>query len=255
MKNIKKNIFDQQVVDFSKKNRNKELLERHKKILNLIYKHSVSSDSILDIGCFDGKILKALEKEGYKNLYGVDFSETSKSSFKDTNIHFKTYDIENDSLPFNNKFDVIVYTDVLEHLLSPQATLFDIRKHLSKNGKIIFSVPNAGFFLNGLLLSFLPSKLFLSSAFGPWGHTYHFTFYQVKKISESLGFDLVGISGGWMKNYIFKSGIKKLFYDIFIFTVSMLSLIFPKIFSDHIFGVLENSSRKPKGEVRYEAEV
>lgn len=255
MKNIKKNIFDQQVADFSKKNGNKELLERHKKILNLIYKYSVPSDSVLDVGCFDGKILKALEKEGYKNLYGVDFSETSKKSFEETGIHFRSYDIEQDDLPFKKKFDVIVYTDVLEHLLSPQTALFDIRKNLSKNGKIIFSVPNAGFFLNGFLLSFLPSKLFLSSAFGPWGHTYQFTFYQVKKISQNLCFDLIEISGGWMKNYIFKSGFKKLFYDVFIFTLSVLSLVYPQIFSDHIFGVLENSSRKPKPETRYEAEV
>lgn len=255
MSNIKKEIFDRQVLEFSKIQGDGQLLERHKKIIKLILKNSRKDDYILDVGCFDGKILKALEKEGYTNLFGVDFSEVSQKSFKDTNIHFAAYDIESDEIPFNNNFDVVVYTDVLEHLPSPQTTLFDIRKKLSKKGKIIFSVPNAGWFLNGLLLSFLPSKMFLSTAFGPWGHTYHFTFYSVKKIAKNLNFDLIEISGGKMKNYIFKKGIRKIFYDFFTAGTSLMSAFYPQIFSDHIFGVFQKTSQNPKTGARIESDA
>jgi len=193
-----------------------------------------------------------LEKRGYKNLFGVDFSDVSKKSFKNANIHFSAYDIEHDALPFQRKFDIIIYTDVLEHVPSPQTTLFDIRNNLSRNGKIVFSVPNAGWFLNGFLLSFLPSKLFLSTAFGPWGHTYHFTFYKIKKIAKDLNFKLIELSGGKMKNYVFKTGIKKVFYDIFMMCLTFLSYISPQLFSDHIFGIFQNTSKKPNAGARFE---
>jgi len=56
MKNIKKEIFDEQVRELSKEGGSGELLTRHKKILQLIYNNSSKDDYILDIGCFDGKI-------------------------------------------------------------------------------------------------------------------------------------------------------------------------------------------------------
>lgn len=251
MDNIKKEIFDRQVLAISRKGEKKELLNRHKKILNLILKNSIKDDYVLDIGCFDGKILKVLEQKGYKNLYAVDFSETSKKSFKKTSIHFSTYDIERDRIPFGNKFDIIIYTDVLEHLFSPQTTLFNIKKNLSKDGKIIFSVPNAGWFLNGILLSFLPSKLFLSTSFGPWGHTYNFTFYQVRKIAWKLCFNILQLSGGRMDNYVFDRGFKKHLYDAFLYILYFPALVWPQVFSDHIFGVLRNTSNKLSVEARF----
>lgn len=254
MNNIKKEIFDRQVSILSKKGGDGKLLNRHKKVLNLIFENCNRNDYILDVGCFDGKILKTLEQKGYKNLYGVDFSETSKKSFKNTSIHFATYDIERDKIPYNRKFNAVIYTDVLEHVLSPQTILFDIKKNLSEDGKIFFSVPNAGWILNGLLLSFLPSKLFLSSAFGPWGHTYHFTFYQIRKIANNLGFTINNLSGGRMSNYIFKKGLKKILYDLFLFCVSLLALFWPQVFSDHIFGVFRNTPKKLKMGARLELE-
>ena len=184
--NFKKEIFDREIIKISKKeNNNNKLLNRHVKILKLIYHYCDKNDYILDIGCFDGKILKTLERNGYKNLYALDFSEKSKSSFIKSKIHFASYDIENDSIPFDKKFDAVIYTDVLEHLFSPEKILNDIKNSINKKGKIFFSVPNAGWFLNGILLSFFPSKLFLSTAFGPWGHSYNFTFYHVRNMAKN----------------------------------------------------------------------
>jgi len=239
--NTKKEFLDKQVMAFSGNNRNSNLLTRHKIIINIITKFSKRDDNILDIGCFDGKILNTLKKNGYKSLYGVDFSDKSKNSFQDTSIHFASCDIEKEEIPFNKKFDVVIFADVLEHLFSPQTTLYDLRKKMNKNAKIIFSVPNAGWIVNGILLSFFPSKLFISTAFGPWGHTYHFTFFQVRKIAGKLKFKIVKLSGGKNENNVFKRGLKKVIFDLFLVLTYPLVLVYPQIFSDHIFGVFRNT--------------
>ena len=239
--NLKKEFIDDQVVEFSKNGENKKLLYRHKVILNLVRKYCGKNDNILDIGCFDGKVLKNLEKLGYKNLYAADFSNVSRSSFKNTSINFSCYDIEKDNIPFGNtKFDAVIYTDVLEHLFSPESVLLDLKKRLNKNAKVFISVPNAGWFINGFLLTFAPSKLFISTAFGPWGHTYQFTFYEVKRLAEKLDYKVSLLSGARNENRVFKKGIKKIMFEMFLLITNPFVGIFPSVFSDHIFAVLEN---------------
>ena len=151
---------------------------------------------------------------GYRNLYGIDFSEVSRKSFLRTKIKFSSCDVEKGKIPFRKKFDVVIFSDVLGCLFSPQTVLYDIRKYLTPRGKIIFSTPNAGYFLNWILLTFLPSKLFLSTSFGPWGNVYHFTFYKVRLMARELGYRIVSLKGGKIDNYAFKSGIKRLVFDV-----------------------------------------
>ena len=103
-KNIKKEFIDAQIAAFSQNSRQNELLIRHQKIISLICKYVPVDATILDIGCYDGVILKALEKKGYQHLYGIDFSETSKKSFAKTSIHFAQCDVEQEAIPFNKKF-------------------------------------------------------------------------------------------------------------------------------------------------------
>ncbi len=251
-KNIKKEFIDAQIAAFSQNSRQNELLIRHQKIISLICKYVPVDATILDIGCYDGVILKALEKKGYQHLYGIDFSETSKKSFAKTSIHFAQCDVEQEAIPFNKKFDLVIFTDVLEHFFSPQSVLFELKKKLAPDAKIIFSVPNAGWFLNGFLLSFLPSKLFLSTAFGPWGHTYQFTFYQASKMAGNLKFKLIELTGTKMDNYAFKTGFKKAAYDVFSTMQYLPALAYPQIFSAHIFGVFQNTSAQLTKKAHFE---
>lgn len=228
--NIQKEFIDRQIEEFADVGEAGEILNRHNKMVEFVLKHSKKDDHILDIGCFDGKMLKALEARGYINLYAIDFSQVASKSFTGTKIHFAACDIEHESIPFKQKFDVVIMSDVLEHLFSPQTTLFDIKKSLVPDARVIYSVPNAGWFMNGFLLTFLPSKLFLSTAFGPWGHAHQFTFYEARKMAQSLGFNVLELSGGKMDNYVFKSGMKKVLFDLFIRVSNPLSQLFPQAF-------------------------
>jgi len=254
--NIKKQFIDNQVRVFREKEPDGAgLINKHQIVLGMIHQFSKPSDRILDVGCSDGKILKELSGLGYRKLYGVDIQEWAKTSLTGTRITYRDCDIENEPLPFTGKFDLIIISDVLEHMFSPQSVLYDLKKHLSPKGKIIFSVPNAGWFLNGVLLTFFPSKLFVSTAFGPWGHTHQFTFFELRKIASKLEYKIVELKGGKLDNYAFKQGIKKYLFDLFVWITLPLATRLPIIFSAHIFGVLENTSRVPSQRDRFDVGI
>lgn len=229
------------------------MINKHRIVLDLIKKYSRPNHRILDIGCSDGKILKELERNDYNHLYGIDIQAAAKKAFQGTKIKYRDCDFENEPIPFKGKFDVIIMSDVLEHLFAPHTILFDLKKYLSDNGKIIFSMPNAGWFLNGILLTFSPNKLFVSTAFGPWGHTHQFTFWEVRRIARILKYKILSLGGGRLDNYAFKTGLKKLLFDIFVISTSYLSRKYPTVFSAHIFGVFENTKNKPKLTDRFDA--
>lgn len=253
MVSIKKQFIDRQVKAFTDNDPNgKGLIEKHRIVIDMILQNVEKQSRVLDVGCSDGKILKELEGSGYKRLYGIDIQKVSESSFISTNIKYAKCDIEQEKVPFKGKFDLIIVSDVLEHMFSPQTVLYDLKSILSKNGKIIFSMPNAGWFLNGILLTFFPSKLFVSTAFGPWGHTYQFTFFQLRRMATTLKYKILELKGGKLDNYAFRAGIKKTLFDLFVLTTEPLAKLLPTVFSAHIFGIIENTSAKPSKKHRFD---
>lgn len=96
---------------------------------------------ILDVGCSSGTLLSDLRDLGFRDLSGIDISQTAidhckKSGFK----NIKKTDGRNLGNPCE-KFDVIIASDVLEHIEEDLSTLQNWKSHLSDNGKLIVFVP------------------------------------------------------------------------------------------------------------------
>jgi len=251
-----KQFVDSQVAAFRATDTSENgLITKHKIVLEMILNNSKKTDRVLDVGCSEGKILKDLIERGYSKLYGIDIQEWSKTALAGTKVNYAECDIERETLPFKGPFDVIIISDVLEHLFSPQSVLYDLKKHLSPHGKIFFSMPNAGWFLNGILLTFFPNKLFVSTAFGPWGHTHQFTFFEVREIARQLKYKIHTLKGGRLDNYAFKKGLKKYSFDLFVYLTAPLTIWLPTIFSAHIFGILENTKKNPLASARFDLGV
>lgn len=98
--------------------------------------------SILDVGCNKGylKLLSPMNE-----FYGIDYNEddlkeASAKGYKEVySLDLNAYE----KFPCERTFDVIVFGDVLEHLLFPEKVLdFFIDRHLKKGGKVIISLPN-----------------------------------------------------------------------------------------------------------------
>ena len=122
---------------------------------------------ILDIGCGTGRHLIELAERGYKNLTGIDLSDSQlarareKAKVKQLEIGFQKQDAR--SLPFREEFDLVIMicegafplmeTDEMNFRILQQAAMA-----LKSKGKFIFTT------LNGMFPLFHSVKDFLDAA-------------------------------------------------------------------------------------------
>jgi len=102
-----------------------------------------SNFSVLDVGCGDGNLLFNL-RNSFPNssLYGIDFNvESTKKKLKSFNINLIEGSLAD--IGFNEKFDFICNSQLLEHLENPSDLINLISSNLKKNGIAFLDVPNA----------------------------------------------------------------------------------------------------------------
>lgn len=90
------------------------------------------NDCILDVGCGNGEIANLLLKEGF-NIYGIDASlEGIQIANKNLGKErFYVCDIEDGKLPEqlrNIDFNVVISTEVIEHVYSPKQYIIIYKK-------------------------------------------------------------------------------------------------------------------------------
>lgn len=93
---------------------------------------------ILDIGCGDGVLLSRIK---IGKLYGVDLDQSSLN-YAARMVKAKLVRGSAESLPFRpNYFDVVVATEIIEHLLHPTKLLAEARRVLKPAGRFILTTP------------------------------------------------------------------------------------------------------------------
>jgi ubiquinone/menaquinone biosynthesis C-methylase UbiE len=97
---------------------------------------------ILDVGCASGWFLKQV-KEKYPEswCYGVDLYEKAVNygGKKYGDLVLKHADAH--KLPFKKEcFDLIICTEVLEHVVDPDKVLLEIKRVLKKNGTVVIEM-------------------------------------------------------------------------------------------------------------------
>lgn len=113
---------------------------RRNEILKLVCRHAPSPRSALDVGCGTALITRSLPGE---RISGVDLNPRNlkKARLYAPHALFLLCDAE-DALPFaNESFDLVVCTEMLEHLINPQRTVAEIQRVLRRDGILIGSVP------------------------------------------------------------------------------------------------------------------
>lgn len=120
---------------------------RRKMVKNFIKRYSVGGDKrgleILDIGCGTGALLKELEDFGV--CYGLDNSWQAIDFCKKGLIgNVKIGDATN--IPYkDNKFDIVLAMDILEHIKDDELSIKEIRRVLKDGGLAIIFVPAFNF--------------------------------------------------------------------------------------------------------------
>ena len=100
-----------------------------------------SGSSALDVGCGVGILLARLNTERQCKVFGVDISHKAIEIAKQAGIPGLSCQLP--ILPLDSDFfDVVIATEVIEHLLDPKKTIDQMCRVLRGNGTMILSTPN-----------------------------------------------------------------------------------------------------------------
>lgn len=95
--------------------------------------------NVLDLGCGHGELISMLKKEGFK-VCGVDQSIERIRSLQKAGINCFCANIE-DEFVCEDKFDVIICQECLEHVVNPIRVLKKIYELLKSDGTVFITVP------------------------------------------------------------------------------------------------------------------
>jgi 2-polyprenyl-3-methyl-5-hydroxy-6-metoxy-1,4-benzoquinol methylase len=101
---------------------------------------------VLDAGCGGGALLRLLAEAGGAELHGLEMSEalcgrarqalTTRAMIHQGNVQA--------GLPFSNhSFDLVVLSEVMEHLRRPDLVIGEVSRVLKAGGRIVVTMPNA----------------------------------------------------------------------------------------------------------------
>lgn len=148
---------------------------------------------ILDLGCGQGMLGDTLKKNFRSVVHGVDFSaEAIRMAQK--NIDRAWYmDLETDEWPseiINAKYDVLILSEVLEHLFYPEKLLEKIKLITGPETDVIITVPNLLFWKNRLKIFFGKFE-YAKEGLMDRGHIHFFTWNSLQKMLIQTGHKIV----------------------------------------------------------------
>lgn len=114
----------------------------HELIRGLIRKHHTGGGRLVDVGPWDGALLRSLERHpSFEETIALEISTNTLRALKDTFDQIAIVDLESlDQLPRSS--DIVILADVIEHTTDPSRLLSIARDALSADGRLLVSVPN-----------------------------------------------------------------------------------------------------------------
>ena len=142
----KRGAYHWEQIGFNIFKRNTFVLGRYHNMISLAKNeiNDLKDKQVLDVGCGDGVLSYLFAKEDAK-VSGIDYSdiaiEFAKEKTKGLNINFQQGSAY--ELPFeDNSFDIVISSDVIEHLEDVEKYLSEINRVVkSTEGIIIISTP------------------------------------------------------------------------------------------------------------------
>jgi len=159
------------------------------------------NQKILEIGCSAGYLLEILKKYSFQNLFGIDISREAVELCRKKGID-QVFQMDAADPKFsNNEFDLIIASDILEHMPDDVAAMKKWYKILKPGGKLIV---------------FTPAFNFLWTEHDEINH--HFSRYTKKKLSEIFrvtGFATLRISY-WNFILFFPTVVIRFFHRVLV---------------------------------------
>ena len=203
----------------------------HSLIVKQIIKMSPSNQNILDIGCFSGELLnrvKINQKES-NSYFGADLENylSKECSF----IKFCLLDFNDKDLNKvfeNQKFDIVILGDILEHLVNPWSALSSIEQIIQDSSRILISIPNSGHWYFRLKILFGKIEYTNNGLFDKT-HLRFFTKKSSKELIKDSKFEIIELNYSSLPwENLFKGGLG---YRILSIFERLLILLRPQLFA------------------------
>ncbi|HWA71316.1 MAG TPA: class I SAM-dependent methyltransferase [Polyangiaceae bacterium] len=123
---------------------------RRRLILALVREHARSANQVLEVGCGQGALLKKLELElPAAVVHGADVSPRSLEKSRALGARAELFELDLSALDFEARhaprfgyFDLVICSEVLEHLADDALALSRIGSLLAPGGHLIVTVPS-----------------------------------------------------------------------------------------------------------------
>ncbi|MBI5640904.1 MAG: class I SAM-dependent methyltransferase [Nitrospirae bacterium] len=97
--------------------------------------------AIVEIGCSGGPLISYLRGKGFSNIRGIDISERSISLCRERGIESVRVADGQETGFGDNEFDIVIASDVLEHIEDEDRAIKEWCQILKSGGKLIVFVP------------------------------------------------------------------------------------------------------------------
>lgn len=152
---------------------------------------------VLEVGTGAGGILQYFKEKG-NEVYGCDLGSEYITFGKDKyNLNLQIGTIED--ININLTLDIIIYSQVLEHILNPVEELIKLKSIVDKNSHIYIELPGVKYLTHSYGMDFLKQ---LQNA-----HVYYFTRTTLKNVLGKAGYDFC--YGNEIIYSIFKPSLNK----------------------------------------------
>lgn len=193
---------------------NPEDIKRLGFVVNTIKEHIGNTGTVLDLGCGKGNMSIQLARMGY-DVTGIDSDKLSieyaQSILQQSNLKYIICTLEDYNFEAKSA-DVIILSEVLEHLVNPKGLMEKISGTIRDNGIIIVTVPNGRgprellvtrpfLYFSRHFTRFFKWLLSLKKLLGYTGtdqsksenleHLHFFTLKQIHQLAQNNGFEII----------------------------------------------------------------
>ncbi len=162
-------------------------------IPEMVNREGKNDFTVLEVGCDMGANLIEIKRRNPNcKTYGLEINPRAAKIAGFIN-EVQEGNIEKLEVPFDLKFDYIVFSDVLEHLHNTETVLAEMKKYLKDDGRIIASIPNI---MHISVMKQLMTGRFTYEDSGLLDrtHVHFFTYYEIEKMFREAGYVIDSIS-------------------------------------------------------------
>lgn len=164
-----------------------DLNEEHQYVLNEIG----SGKEVLEVACHTGYVSCWIQKQD-NSVTGIELHQPALDRAKPYLVQAIQGDVESietwQKLD-NQKFDVILFMHILEHLVDPKSVLEYAREHLKDGGKIVICIPNISNW-NSRLNIFRGNFSYTDTGIMDRTHLRFFNYFTMIELIEEAGYQV-----------------------------------------------------------------